>query len=407
MKKASKIAHSPSHPCIYDREKKQEAFRRWIRDLRFNEGLSLRTIAQLAGVSSHTVQRWTRAADQDCSIDGRGWKKGVGRVHTEQTTRRICALHERLTTSKKEFFTGATAIAQEWRRRYKTPPPPVRTIGRVLTEQGLSHKRKTPRSKGAASYLLYPEHTIYTGLGGRVLEVDFIGQKFLAGNPSPIHFISFSFKIKPCLRYYQRVLAETADVMMAESKRFFTLFEEPDFFKIDNGPAAFGSSSAKRTVSRVVQFLLQRQIVPIFSVPRRPFTQASVEGSNSMFARNFWKARTFTSVTDIDRQLAWLNQAVMKYHEYTPPPTRKRSNTFVPRVLFLRQVREHPEDPRMGYIDVLNECLCIPESFINYFVIAEWNLRTETIVVSLERDKKLQTIFDQSFQINSPNVSFE
>lgn len=64
---------------------------------------------------------------------------------------------------------GATAIQTEWRRRYpEDDPPPLRTIGQILTDLGLSVKTKKGRNEGAAEYLCYPEHTIYEQLGDRV-----------------------------------------------------------------------------------------------------------------------------------------------------------------------------------------------------------------------------------------------
>ena len=44
-----------------------------------------------------------------------------------------------------------------------------------------------------------------------------------------------------------------------------------------------------------MHFLLQHQVVPIYSVPRKPFSQASIEGNNSVFARKFWRAVILTA----------------------------------------------------------------------------------------------------------------
>jgi hypothetical protein len=52
-----------------------------------------------------------------------------------------------------------------------------------------------------------------------------------------------------------------------------------------------------------MDLLLSHEIVPIFTVPRRPFTQASTEGNDSVFTRLFWSQRTFTSFEEIDEQL--------------------------------------------------------------------------------------------------------
>jgi hypothetical protein len=49
--------------------------------------------------------------------------------------------------------------------------------------------------------------------------------------------------------------------------------------------------------------LLSHDILPIFTVPRRPFTQDPNEGNNSVFTHLFRSQRTFTSFEEIDEQL--------------------------------------------------------------------------------------------------------
>lgn len=146
--------------------------------------------------------------------------------------------------------------------------------------------------------------------------------------------------------------------------------------KVDNAPATIGSGSAPRTLSRFMVFLLNQQITPVFSVPRKPFSQASIEGNNSVFARKFWNSQTFRSLRALDRRLEWFNASSQRYTGYEPPPRAARRKAFSPRVYFIRQVRETPDRPGSAAIDVLNEKIALPVSYANYFVLAEWNLRT-------------------------------
>ena len=182
-------------------------------------------------------------------------------------------------------------------------------------------------------------------------------------------------------------------------QEFLALFGPVDAVKFDNCSATIGSASAKRTISRTVQFLLRRRIVPIFSVPRKPFSQASIEGNNSVFARTFWNARTFWSIANVDRQLIWFNRSSLAYTGYINEPARRRSRTpFRRRVIFLRQVRE---DDATAYIDVVNESIVLPTSHISNFVVAEWDIDHEELSVSIEREQALLHILSRSFPINS------
>ncbi len=358
-------------------------------------------IANSLKVSKGFVDRWTRSAEQDCSLDDRGWPRGQPRSSSEQTRERVLALHQKLESDPHQFYTGATAIVQEWRRVYGADSvPSLRTIGRTQAALGLSNKRRKGRSRGAARYLCYPEHTIYEHFGGRLLEADFIGKKFIAGSGDPLHFIGFSFKKDPKLRHFQRVEAETAAVAMREYEAFFSKFEKPDYLKIDNCAATIGSASGKRTLSRVICFLLNNQVIPIFAVPRKPFSQASIEGNNSVFARNFWNRRTFVSTADIDEQLDWFNTASETYTGYSrPKKAAAKKKNFVPKVYFIRQVAE---TDGKAFINVLNEKVSLPLSYTNYFVLAEWNLQDQRLVIYFEKDLKPKPIKKMKFLIN-PN----
>lgn len=388
-------------------QKKAIEQRQHVHRLYFEDGYSKTAIAQQLGVSKALVVRWTQRADQDLEQDARGWPEGRGRRWDERVYARIQHLHTALTNDPHEFFIGATAIQQRYRRRYpRSPVPPLRTIGRMLAELGLSTSPKRGRGKGAARYLCYPEHTVYHTLGERVLEVDFVGKKYLTGRTAPVHFAGFSFKQPPKLRYYQRVPGETTEALIRACEAFFQRFETPAVLKVDNCAAAIGSSSGKRTLSRFVHFLLPRQILPVFSVPRKPFSQASIEGNNSVFARKFWKTQTFRSLRSLDRRLEWFNASSQRYTGYEPPLPPPSSPPFVPKVYFIRQVREHPDRPKTGYIDVLHEPIPLPVSYVNYFVLAEWNLHTERLAIWFEKEATAKRIKSVRFPLN-PNSRYQ
>jgi transposase len=385
----------------HDTQKKIILLRRLANQLYFRDGLSKKAIAAQLGVSRPFVIRWSQSMDQDVTIDDRGWPKGRRRRWSEQTERRIASLHTELKHGSDAFYWGPTAIAQKWLRHYPTePPPPLRTIGQILKDLGLSEPHGRKVRKGASRYLCYPEHTVYEVLGQRVMESDFIGKKYITGTQQPIHFLAFSFKKPPKLRHFERVEAQSADCFIEQCERFFDSFEKPDCIKVDNAAATIGSGSGKRTISRAVQFLLANQVIPIFAVPRKPFSQASIEGNNSVFARKFWNRRTFSSLQEIDTTLVAFNKASRNYTGYQPPLSKANSKqTFVPKVYFIRQVRQTPESTD-GFIDVLNESVTLPKSYINYFVLAEWNLSTELLSVYLENDKQLVEIENYPFPIN-------
>lgn len=392
------LGYEPTKPRVRD-EKKLYALRQTVNELFFSRHLSKAHIARQKKVSRNFVMAWTRHPDQDFMKDERGWPAGKRRKWDRMTLRRIKVIHQSLIKDPGEFYIGATAIMQQWMKRYPAlPPPPLRTLGRMLVTLGLSAPRKKGRHKGAARYLCYPEHTIYERFGGRVLEADFVGKKYLRERTAPLNFIGFSFKKAPRLRYFKRIEGQTADNFITQAGVFFKRFEVPDYMKVDNAAATQGSTSGRRSISRVLGFLLRHQVIPIFAVPRKPFSQASIEGNNSVFARKFWNQRTFHDLAAVDEQLEWFNQASQRYLAYQPPPKKKRRHhDFVPRVYFIRQVKEHNGT---GFIEVLNEAVNLPKAYVNYFVLAEWNLQTERLIIHFEKNQEPQKIKECAFKIN-------
>jgi len=389
-----------------DGQKKAVALRQYVRQLYFCEGWSKNAIAAKLSVSKGFVVNWTQSRAQDPAQDGRGWPQGRGRVWDARTRQRICTLHAELEADPRAFYSGASAIAQRYRQRYPdSPVPPLRTIGRMLAEAGLTRTPKQ-RVKGAARHLCYPEYTVYETLGRRVLEADFIGQKYLTGSSAPLHFIGFSFKKTPKLRYFQRVEAQTTGAIVHASQAFFRTFEYPDVMKIDNAQATLGSGSARRCPSRFMAFLFRHRILPVFAVPRRPFSQASIEGNNSVFARKFWNNRRFQSLADVDTQLTWFNEDSIAYTGYDIHRRRRRGakTDFVPKAYFIRQVHEHTGTGR-GFIQVMNEQITLPARYIHYFVLAEWNLVNEQLHILFERKQRARTIKSLDFPVN-PNAKF-
>ena len=382
-------------------QKKGFKLREKINKMYFFENISKNEIIRKKKLSKNFVIRWTQSKNQDFTIDKRGWPMGKRRKWDDKTINIIKEIHKQLSEDPQEFFTGATAIAQEWRKKYpELEMPPLRTIGMILSDLHLSGKRKKGRNKGAARYLCYPEYTIHNLLGGRVLEADFI-QKHIRNRTEPLQFAGFSFKNESKLRYYKRIKAQTGQELKGACDYFFSKFEKPDYIKTDNGAAMIGSpfTKSRRSISEFMFHMLINGVIPIFSVPRKPFSQASIEGNNSVFSRKFWNRIEFESVKEVDKKLEWFNNASIRYSGYSLPSKKEDKKNFIPKVYFIRQVRENKEK-KMGYINVLNEDVKLSQSYINYFVLAEWNLIEEKLYIRFEQDEKSKIIKEMSFKIN-------
>ena len=400
MKKSIRIKANKSFLKQYHYgEKKLFKLRKKVNELFFNHHLSKNTIAKKKGMSKKFVIKWTQSPEQNFTEDNRGWQKGERRKWTKETERKIKKIYNDLERDPSQFYLGATAISQEWRKRYLKAPPPLRTIGQILSDLNLSKKIRKDRHKGAAKYLCYPEHTIFNLIAKRVLELDFIGKKFITGRTEPLNFIGFSFKKEPRLRYFKQILGETGNEIIGYSKLFFKKFEKPDAVKMDNGFAMAGSPSHPRVISKVPLWFLSQKIIPIYSVPRKPFSQASIEGNNSVFARNFWNRTEFKSLKEVDKKLEWFNKSSEQYLDYQKPKEKKVDKKFIPRIYFTRQVLEDQESNK-GFIEITREKILLPKSYINYFVLAEWKLKQEILYIYFEKNEKSKLIKKLPFKIN-------
>lgn len=337
--------------------------------------------------------------DQDLSLDARGWTKGKSRSYSRGDELRILRIHHELDTDPFEHFSGASAILQRYQKLHpKAKSVSLRFIGRTLAKYGLSSKPKV-RRKGVSRYLHYPEATINT-LGKSLLEIDFIGKKYIAGRTEPVNFIAFSLRFPRKLKHFEQIESETGDEVIKYCKSFFQHFEKPQVVKLDNGFAFAGSGPWPRVLSSVVLFLLSQRIITVFTAPRKPWNQASIEGANSIFSRKFWHRYEFESLAQIDERLVHFNRSYQRYTGYQKPKRLEpRPRRFVPRVYFIRKVYEDSQSKR-GYIDILKEHITLPKAYINMFVLAEWNLKTEKLSVYYEIQLKPKMIKTLPFALN-------
>jgi len=355
------------------------------------------------------VISWTKKVNQDPTCDRRGWEKGRPRKYTDHQEEKILSIYYNLKDNPSSFFCGATAIQNIWKDYYPlTLPPHLRYIGRVLKKHNLTEKIKRGKNKGASRYLLYPEHTILNTISqGSLLEIDFIGKKFIQGRTEPINFLGFSLRGRRPLKHFTRVEECNQEEVIDQIDKFITCFEKPYAAKMDNGFVFFGPSSKERFLSKVVLFLLLHNIIPIFTAPRKPWNQASIEGANSIFSRKFWNRCHFESVSEIDRRLADFNLDYQRYLNYQRPDNPKENGYFSYCVYFIRKVYQEP-DSTQGYIQIGSKRIILDPSYINLFTLSKWDLEKEILYTYIQRERPIGSSKAPSFYLQLvKNISFK
>lgn len=345
------------------------------------------------------MNAWTQSADQDTTIDRRGWPKGTPRGHAD-TTDRILALRDGLVADATEYYVGPLAIQQRYAEAYPDDDAPgLTTIKEVLRSAGRSKPPKRKR-RGTARYRCYPVVAIRT-LGERVADLDHIGAKWITGCSEPLHFLSLAFRNPRRLRRILRTTTEQTDEAITTATAMFDDLGWPDVLRMDCGSAFEGGRFLPaRRVPRFARFLLAHAVIPVYGHPRKPWQQGVVEGSNSVFGRNFWERHTFTSLADVDGKLASFNRSSNRYAGWTARWERTtRAVDFIPRIGFIRLVEEADPRKEVGRIPVARTWVEIPKEYIGLYVFALWNLRNGTLTVSIERDAIVQTITTIPFPV--------
>lgn len=335
------------------------------------------------------VISWTKKPNQDPTPDKRGWKKGKPRKYTDNQEEKVLSIYFSLKDDPSSFFCGATAIQNTWKDYYpQTPIPHLRYIGRVLKKHNLTEKIKRGKNKGASRYLLYPAYTILNTISqGSLLEIDFI-QKFIQGESQPLSFLGFSLRGRRPLKHFIRLEEYTQEEVIKGLDEFIHRFESPYAVKMDNDFVFFGPSSKERFLSKVTLYLLLHNIIPIFTAPRRPWNQASIEGTNSVFSRKFWNRGHFSSVAEVDRGLADFNLSYQRYLNYQRPDSFKENKDFSYRVYFIRKVYQEPEETS-GYIQIGSKRIILDPAYIHLFTLSKWDLEKEVLYVYIQRERAM------------------
>lgn len=349
------------------------------------------------------INAWTQSPHQDFSRDERGWQPGVARKFPADIRTRITRIRNELVQDPDEFYVGDLAIQQKYEEQYPGEScPSIEYINKILRAEGLSTPHQKKR-RGGARYLCYPVRCTER-LGARIAEVDFVGEKYIKGHSEPLHFLSVAYQQPPRLRRITRTQSELTDEAMAATTATFKELGWPDVARVDAGNPFTGrgersDGKGARSIPRYAAFLLEHQVIPVFGAIRSPWNQAYVEGSNSVFGKNFWNQCDFASIQQVDERLAVFNACSRKRARWRPWKRTVSTGSFAPRICFIRKV-ETDARRKQGWIPVASTVIHLPKSYIGLFVFAEWDLKEVVLRIYFEREEKIRLIKKLRFPIH-------
>jgi hypothetical protein len=175
-------------------------------------------------------------------------------------------------------------------------------------------KSPIKKKRGLSKYMKYPNYTL-TKLGKSMMSIDFIGPKYLKGSSNRINFLSCKY-IRPEKRgIAKRIEGQTTEQTIKTLKEIWRTHPIPEILKIDNDSAFGGSFSHEKYIGKLVFFLLNLGVYPLYIAQRSPWNKGQVEGFNSVFSKKFWNKLQFSDEQEIDIKIKDFNVAYEKYSQ--------------------------------------------------------------------------------------------
>lgn len=243
------------------------------------------------------------------------WFKTVSRRPNNNPTRTSGEVESavkmiRLSLYNQGAFCGAQAIRWELEDLGVKPLPSLRTINRIISRQGLTHKRTgLYKAKGKA----YP--VISSKSPNHIHQADFVGPRYLKG---PVRFYSLNVVdintgrcgIHPLIsRSGQKVTEALWNIWM----RLGT----PKNIQVDNDMVFYGSPTHPRGMGPLIRLCLHNNIEPWFIPPSEPWRNGVVEKFNNLYCDKFLRRVTMTSAEDLKRESLEFEQRHNNSYRYS------------------------------------------------------------------------------------------
>jgi len=261
--------------------------------------------------------------------------------------------------------------------------------------------------------MLYPKDYL-SKLGKVLMQIDFIGPRYLTGSNDPIHFLSCKY-VRPKKKHiFFRIKSQTTTEVL---NVFYTLFfilnlPLPDIVQMDNDASFRGCIERAGCIGRVIRWLCCSGIIPVFNAQSSPWNNGSVEGGNSVFDRKFWKKFHFSSLKEVDQKLEEFNKAYDAYliFDYQSIIKEKKDKlidpkkikskhmkgSIQPNLYLLRVVKERYDKCS---VEALNRYIRLPDKYKGQYVLIKINLKKQYMQIFQKIEGKKNILYAGSFAV--------
>ena len=248
---------------------------------RFRNGESATSIAASLGRSVRWVYKWVaRAASggPDWATDRSRRPHGSPQALPPDVVEAVQLV--RLELYNAGLLCGAQNIQWRLEELAVTPLPSVRTIGRILTREGLTHRRTGRYTPKGTPYPALPAVR-----ANQVHQIDYVGPCYLQG---PVRFWSLNTVDVATVRCAVEPVASragqaTVDALWAGWHRLGL----PEAVQADNELVFYGSPAHPRGMGVLIRLCLPLGIEPWFIPFQEPWRNGVVERFNAHFRSKF------------------------------------------------------------------------------------------------------------------------
>ena len=368
---------------------------------RYRKGESAESICISLGRSRSWFYKWAKrheSGDAD-------WHREKSRRPRTTPTRLNRDIEEtvkqtRLTLDKEGLFSGAQSILWELEEKDVKPLPSLRSINRILSRNGLIHRREGPYEPKGTPYPDLPAK----GANQRH-QADFVGPRHLKGKTKALRFYSMNVVDLAtgrcaCEPLFGRGQNAVYKALWAIWKRLGM----PRHLQVDNEMVFYGSPTYPRGMGPLIRLCLHHEIEPWFIPQAEPWRNGVVEQFNHHYQQKFLGRVKMQTVDDLHAGSMTFEQKHNSRYRYsklngrTPLKALKESNRktlrFPPDQPLPKSPMKKPKSGRYHLIRLIRSDRML-DIFGERFLVSP-TLQYEYVVATIDvKEQKLKLVHEQ------------
>jgi len=365
---------------------------------RFLNGEKPESICASLGRSKSWLYKWVeRRLNEDDA-----WNESRSKQPLNITNRTPKEIEEivkivRLNLYNQDLFCGAQAILWELEDLGVKPLPSLRTINRILSRNGLTHRRTGKyEAKGTA----YPK--LPSLLPNQSHQADLVGPCYLKG---PIRFYGLNVVDTATVRCgLHSSLSKAGQEILDGFWAIWKRLGMPDNIQIDNAMTFFGSPTHPRGMGPLIRLCLHHDIEPWFIPMAEPWRNGMIEQFNDLYQQKFLNKVLMATDDDLKTGTFAFEQRHNSSYRYsklggkTPLKALAASKTklrFPTQEVAPKHRLEKPETGRYHVVRLIRSDLKL-NIFGELFPVPP-ELKFECVVATIDvKDQKLKLFLDKT-----------